>query len=399
MNKNSKLSCFIADHEDWRDLLKNEYKIAIKEDYPYAIFNYEHNSNFSDPIVQEARGIIIDISTLDVACWPFRKFGNYTESYADPIDWKTARVQDKIDGSIVKLWWNKYTRQWQFSTNTTINAKDAIISKHTGQTYLDLIREADNYIFLQRQMSKLDQKTTYIFELVSPQTEIVIHYPTVHLYHIGTRNSVTGMEEIFDIGIEKPVEYPLKSLNDCMIAAEKLNQSKDHTIHSIKKEGFVVVDQYWHRIKIKSPDYIMLKKLSSGFSFSKERIIRMILNGSINIQDLSADHPDFAHYFKYYDFKIAELNYQAKVLCDLTDQFYEKTGHNRKAVANIVKNHRLAPIGFMHLSSGKSSDEILRGLELKQYCRYIPDYQPERISQVFYGGGDRSDWEKNEGKN
>ena len=26
MNKNSKLSCFIADHEDWRDLLKNEYK-------------------------------------------------------------------------------------------------------------------------------------------------------------------------------------------------------------------------------------------------------------------------------------------------------------------------------------------------------------------------------------
>ena len=124
----------------------------------------------------------------------------------------------------------------------------------------------------------------------------------------------------------------------------------------------------------------------------------MILNGSINIQDLSADHPDFAHYFKYYDFKIAELNYQAKVFCDLTDQFYEKTGHNRKAVANIIKNHRLAPIGFMHLSSGKSSDEILRGLELKQYCRYIPDYQPERISQVFYGGGDRSDREKDEEK-
>ena len=154
MNKNSKLCCFIADHEDWRDLLKNEYKIAIKEEHPYAIFNYEHNSNFSDPIVQEARGIIIDISTLDVACWPFRKFGNYTETYADPHRLENSQSTGQDRWEYCKAVVNKYTRQWQFSTNATINAKDAIISKHTGQTYLDLIREADNYIFLQRQMSK-----------------------------------------------------------------------------------------------------------------------------------------------------------------------------------------------------------------------------------------------------
>lgn len=81
--------------------------IGIKEESPYAIFNYAIGCDFSNPIVQEARGIIIDLENLDVVCWPFRKFGNYNESYADKIDWSTARVQEKIDGSIIKLWWDR----------------------------------------------------------------------------------------------------------------------------------------------------------------------------------------------------------------------------------------------------------------------------------------------------
>lgn len=85
--------------------------VNIREEYPFVIFNYGIECDFSNPIVQEARGIIIDLENLDVVCWPFRKFGNYNESYADNIDWPTARVQEKIDGSIVKLWWNKVKRR------------------------------------------------------------------------------------------------------------------------------------------------------------------------------------------------------------------------------------------------------------------------------------------------
>ena len=104
MNRNSKLCCFISKYENWRDILKDKYKITIKEEYPFAIFNYGIDCDFSNPIVQESRGIILDLDNLEVVCWPFRKFGNYNESYADKIDWNTARVQDKIDGSIIKLW-------------------------------------------------------------------------------------------------------------------------------------------------------------------------------------------------------------------------------------------------------------------------------------------------------
>jgi hypothetical protein len=38
-------------------------------------------TDYTDPIVQEARGIIIDITNGDVVCWPFRKFGNWQESW------------------------------------------------------------------------------------------------------------------------------------------------------------------------------------------------------------------------------------------------------------------------------------------------------------------------------
>lgn len=385
MNKNSKLCCFISEHEDWRDILKDEYKIVIKEEYPLAIFNYGIDCDFADPIVQEARGIIIDLETLNVVCWPFKKFGNYNESYADKIDWNTARVQDKIDGSIIKMWWNRTTGRWQFSTNGTINAETALANQMTQETFLDVIKKADNYNEIVLRLADLSKDHTFIFELVSPETQVVVKYPVSHLYHIGTRNNISGMEINSDIGIEKPKEYFLKSLDDCLSAAYDLNKSDDGLIHDVKKEGFVVVDDNWNRIKIKSPDYLMLHRMSSNSNFSKERIVEMIRDGVVNIPSICDDFPNYAHYFKFYDFKISELEYQAKVFCDLTDRIYEEYSHERKAVANIIKKHRLAGLGFKHLDSGKSGCELLEEMPLSQYCKYIPDYKPERLSSLFYG--------------
>lgn len=384
MNKNSKLCCFILEHENWRDILKDKYKITVKEEYPFAIFNYGIDCDFQNPIVQESRGIIIDLDNIEVVCWPFRKFGNYNESYADKIDWNTARVQDKIDGSIIKLWWNRMTGKWQFSTNGTINAGTALANQMTQETFLDVIRKADNYNEIILRLPIFNKDYTFIFELVSPETQVVVKYPKQHLYHIGTRCNISGQEMDSDIGIEKPKEYQLKSLDDCVNAAGELNKSDDGQVRGVKKEGFVVVDGNWSRIKVKSPDYLMLHRMSSNANFSKERIIGMIRDRTVSVQDICDDFPNFAHYFKFYDFKIAELEYQVKVFCDLTDRIYEEYSHERKIVANIIKKHRLAGLGFKHLDNGKSGCELLKEMTLSQYCKYIPDYQPERLSEMFY---------------
>ena len=381
INRNSYICRFISEHENWRELL-DEMGIGIKEEYPFAIFNYTIGCDFSSPIVQEARGIIIDLENLDVACWPFRKFGNYNESYADKIDWATARVQEKVDGSIVKLWWNRMRGAWQFSTNSMIDAHNATANALSQKSFLDLIKEADNYDAIQK--TDLSKEYTYIFELVSPETQVVVKYPQTLLFLIGVRNNITGKEEKtlgYDICI--PREYKLQSLDDCIRAAQILNKPFGK-VNRVTQEGFVVVDDQWNRIKIKSPEYLMLHNMSSNQNFSKERLVGLIREEAINIQDMSRDFPNYSHYFKYYDFKVAELNYQVKIFCDLTDRIYEEYSRERKAVANVIKSHRLAPIGFMHLDSEKSGSEILDSLPLKKFCKYIPDYRPEKLADLFY---------------
>ena len=168
MNENSRICVFIKDNpDDWREKL-DEKKIGIKEKDGLVIFNYDIAADFSDPVVQEARGIILDMNTLDVVCWPFRKFGNFQESYSDKIDWDTARVQDKIDGSIVKLW---YLDGWRWSTNSMIDAKDAV-SSITSIDYLKLIKDTANYNMIP--FDELDHDYTYIFELTGPLNQIVV---------------------------------------------------------------------------------------------------------------------------------------------------------------------------------------------------------------------------------
>lgn len=98
MNEYSKLCCFMAENKNWRNDLEEIYGIRIKEKGNYAIFKYDNNCDFSDPIVQEARGIIIDTEKLTVVCWPFRKFGCYDEYYADPIDWRAHRYRRRLMG-------------------------------------------------------------------------------------------------------------------------------------------------------------------------------------------------------------------------------------------------------------------------------------------------------------
>jgi len=140
MNKNSLICNYINDNpENWKETLENDYDLKIKIDGDYAIFNYDFNCNFANPIVQEARGIIIDYKKLEVVCWPFRKFGNHNESYCDSIDWESARVLEKVDGSIIKLWFDFQKNDWQFSTNGTIRAENASVDKYYNLYFIDLI--------------------------------------------------------------------------------------------------------------------------------------------------------------------------------------------------------------------------------------------------------------------
>ena len=341
--------------------------ITVKESGNLAILNYAIVADFTDPVVQEARGIIIDTEKLDVVCWPFRKFGNFGEGYVDVIDWDTARVQEKVDGSIVKLWFDHRNDRWQWSTNSMIDASEAH-AMDGAVSFMALISRAENYKDIK--FKTLDANKTYIFELVAPEQKIVIQYEYPYLYHIGTRSNITGEESNDDIGIRKPTEYPIHSLSECIKAAEALNREEEDVQH----EGFVVVDSNWHRIKVKSPEYVYAHHLASCRVYTKKRILPLIRANDRSLEELIETAPDSEVYVRYYQWQYAELKRNIRIAISKARAMYEELEHDRKAVAGYLKDEPLQKFCFMALGNNRTVTEILKDMPDNTIAKWIKDY-------------------------
>lgn len=344
MNSNSILCNFIKDNpEDWEAKI-GAMRIKITREGSYAMFKYQALANLSSPIVQEARGIVINLDTLDVVCYPFTKFGNYNENYAAEIDWSTARVQEKVDGSLVKVWWDSHLADWRWSSNGSIVPDTNIAPVLKAALQNTVI----NY-------SILDKDCTYIFELISPNNQIIVKYNETKLIHLGTRNNKTGKELIVDIGVEKPKEYNLSNQKDCLNFVKTLNISALNPEH----EGFVVVDAMFNRIKIKTPEYIEMHKLFSDCAVNKKSIISMIMFKPKELDDIMSAYPKYQAKMLFYIDEYKKLIEQVRDTSDLVDSLVKQYGSDRKSIALTLKGNRYSGFAFKYLDTHMSPEELL----------------------------------------
>ena len=72
------IEAFMHEHSDWDTKLTQEpYCLQISYDGDYVLLKYNQiASDLSNPIVQQARGIIFNRHTLKPVCVPFFKFFN-----------------------------------------------------------------------------------------------------------------------------------------------------------------------------------------------------------------------------------------------------------------------------------------------------------------------------------
>ena len=266
-----KLVDFINTYSDWKDRLsKPPFCVTTKRKDGYIIFTYtqrglKNTSDFSLELVRECRGIILDeTNNFKPVCVPFFKFANYGEFYADQIDWSTSRVIEKIDGSLMKVWFGK--GKWMVSTSGVIDATDANVGAN-GLSYMDIFSEAWEQSGGDYNMLNTDY--TYMFELVSPKTQVVIPQKETKLYHIGTRNNCTMVEVDDYVGFEKPTVLAMPTLESVIEAANNLD-----SYH----EGFVVIDNLYRRIKIKSPLYVTMHHVLGNCTNDKN-VLEIIVKG------------------------------------------------------------------------------------------------------------------------
>jgi len=278
----------IKHNYNWRDILTSPpYNLKIDEEGGFIIMKYTHtNSYFNNEIVRECRGLIID-RYLNPVCIPFFKFTNYRESYADKIDWKSAIVEEKIDGSLIKVWnykgdWICSTNNQIFARNVPLNSDKEISSASRFINYGELFHAALNNINFS--IESLNPQYTYMFELVSPFNQLVVPYSCLNVFHVGTRDNVSAKEIEIDIGIRKPRTYNCSSISDIITMASRLK----HT-----EEGYIVKDKNYNRIKVKSPAYVATKH--SINRLNDKRIIEIIQKCETN--EVLAYFPEYKQHF------------------------------------------------------------------------------------------------------
>lgn len=297
MKNNLVVLSLINSNDNWREILSSApYNLRIKDDDIYTILSYDQlESDFSNDIVQECRGLIVrkdDTGKYISVCVPYFKFFNWGESNAAKLDWSSIKVVEKIDGSLIKIWYDN--KQWHISTNNLIDAfKADIISMGTKiGTFGSLVKSV-----LDRDYKdfKFDERKTYMFELCSPYNKVVVPHKDIKLYWLGTRDNATLIEELFNPNWKfVPKTYSMKSLDECIEVASSLPYDE---------EGYVVVDKDFNRIKVKSPSYVIVSHMRESFTLSKA--IELVRNNEV--EEFLTYFPEFADQIKFVQEKYKEL--------------------------------------------------------------------------------------------
>ena len=322
-------------HDNWEEILTQlPYCISVRRDGDYTLLKYNQlSSDFSLPIVRECRGPIFyknEDGKYECVCRAFDKFGNYSEGYVPEIDWDSAAVEEKIDGSLICLF--NHNNRWHVATNGTIDAYKAEVGE-TGWTFGRLFDTAIKNILVSDFLKALDKHMTYMLELVSPRSKVTIYYPETRLYYLGCRDMTTMQEcrvyysVMREADILYPKVYPLHNLEDCLAYVKTMTNDE---------ECFVVKDKNFNRIKIKSPEYLMAFHMNNNGLVTTKRIVRMIQNNMID---------DFMAYCPVYRDQAQEVVDHINFIADVFERDWQQVSSvakvgDKKEFSNLATKYK-----------------------------------------------------------
>ncbi len=293
-----------------------KYKLIHKRHNKYpnlVLLRYNQlESPMTEQVSCEARGLILDENNnWAVVSRSYNKFWNDTDGHAAKIDWETAKVYEKLDGSLVVLYW--YDNHWNVQTSGTPDASGEV--NQTGITFEQLFWDTWNKLGY-RLTDHMSVGLCFVFELLTPENRVVVPHskPRIVLHGVRSVLPTENYQEFNPEGVAKYYgweickSYPLQTIEQITEAAKNLNP--------MECEGYVVRDAQFNRIKIKSPQYVALAHMKDGFS--DRRMIELVRTN---------EGSEFLGYFpEYKDLHNKYLNkYQSLVSC--LEESYEKIKH------------------------------------------------------------------------
>ena len=210
--------------------------------------------------MQDCRGLILEKDTWNVMSLAFRKFFNAQEGNAHKIDWNTAHVLEKLDGTLIQVYWDKHNDKWFAGTTGTAEGEGEVNNK-MGTTFNDLFWDTIKSKY-GVDSSNFKSGYCYVFELTTPYNIVVKPHGESSATLLTVRNLETLLEETYDSLLDIG-----NALNLPVVKSYDLN-AKDvgallRTFEGMpwSEEGYVVVDANFNRIKIKNPAYLAVHHL------------------------------------------------------------------------------------------------------------------------------------------
>jgi len=239
--------------------IKN-FKLKAKFYENKVLLKYNQiESDISIKEVQECRGLILDKFDLTVMSLAFFKFFNAEESNAVKIDWNTANVLEKLDGSSIQVYFDKYENAWFGGTTGTAEGESEVNNKF-GTTFNNLFWDTVKKYNLNVEL--MNKRCCFVFELTTPYNIVV----KPHNESSATLLTIRNLDTLEELSREEVVRYAAL-LNVPVVKSFDLN---DKNINALiqkfegmpwSEEGYVVVDANFNRIKIKNPAYVAVHHL------------------------------------------------------------------------------------------------------------------------------------------
>lgn len=362
------------------DEIYNLLCVKVKEHPKYPnlkMFKYDMiNSPMGNPIVQEARGMILDSSkNWEIVARPFDKFFNEGEGYNAPIDWSSARVQEKLDGSLMIMYY--YDGDWRIASSGTPDAGGQVHS--LNMTFADLFWEVWNKLGYELPDASYRHQT-FMFEMMTPYNRVVVPHKESKIALIGVRHNPTGLEQNVDLyyGMDWQIvkSFKLGSLEDVV-------KSFDH-FDGIEQEGYVVVDGNFNRVKIKHPGYVAIHHLKGDDGPSHKKMLEIVVSGESSevLTYFPEWKPVYNEVKEVFEKTLGELNLEYITASNLTADYaqsFSAGGGVSLSPARLQKEFAV------HVKGSKCPDALfkMRIGKIKTFREYFTNISIDHVMKIM----------------
>lgn len=344
--------------------LETEYfiRFLVAPNGLVALNYHQYLTPMDVPHCRECRALYLEPGSWDVASRAFGKFFNYGEPGCAEIDWDSAQVMEKLDGSLVCFY--HYRGRWHAGTRGHPQALGPVQGPDgtpTGLTFADLIRQAIEEIgsTWEAFTGALDPGFFYSFELTAPENQVLVRYERRELTLLAAWDRATLQE----VEIEELAEVPAPRISRRALATlEELTASLAELDPS-EREGVVVRDRHFARVKIKAPRYAMAARAMNQMTTEKARL-EFLLTG--NLDDV------FPYLPAYQRQAFERLRGELDALMRETLATYESLRDlpDQKTFALAAQTHRWSSALFQ-LRKGESYEQVLGRARLEHLCRVL----------------------------